>query len=272
MKTIVFATDFSRAASKAARYAVQFANQINAKLILLHASHPMLTYTPDMQRMVFNENFENKFKQNKINRLAKKLSQLSEGKVKIETYIKQGFAVDVIEDTIKKINPNYLIMSTVGQLPQSSKLFGSIATEMISKSSVPLLLIPPKAKFKPFENIFLAIDIQKKIDAIALQKVVDSLKSFNAIVNVFSVVKNPENPLIKETTQKIRKILKEYPHLVHVVEGESFVHPFLTFTKKNKADLIIMMPKHHNFIEKFFVQSNTENVALSTNLPLIAFS
>jgi nucleotide-binding universal stress UspA family protein len=272
MKTIIFATDFSRAASKVARYAVQFANQINAKLILLHASHPMLTYTPDMQGMVFNENFESKFKQNKLNQLAKKLSQFSEGKIIIETYLKEGFAMDVIEDAINKLKPNYLIMSTVGQLPQSSKLFGSVATEMITKSAVPLLLIPPKAKFKPFENIFLAIDLQKNIDALTLQKVIDGLKSFNSIINIFSVVENPESPLIKEAGVKVREILKEYPHLLHIIQGNDFVPAFLKFTQKNKADLIIMIPKHHNFIEKWFIQSNTENVALSTNLPLITFS
>jgi nucleotide-binding universal stress UspA family protein len=272
MKTVLFSTDFSRAASKAARFAVQFAQQVNAKLILLHASRPILSYTPDMQGMIFDQNYENKINKNKLNRLARKLAQFIDQNVKIECYLKEGFVVDVIEDAIANLKPNYLIMSTVGQLPQSSKLFGSVSTEMISKSSVPLLLIPPKAKFKAFENIFLAIDIKKNIDAITLQKVIAGLKPFNSIINVFSVVENPNNPSVKEAGLKVREILKEFPHLLHIVEGKDFVHSFLQFTKKNKADLIIMMPKHHNFIEKWFVQSNTENVALSTNLPLITFS
>ncbi len=271
MKTILLATDFSYAASKVANYAAQLAKQMGAKLILLHASHPMLTYTPDMQGMVFNQNFENKFKERKLLTLAKRLVRLTEGKVQMETILKEGFAVDVIQQVTAQIKPNYLIMSTVGQLPQSSKLMGSVATEMLTKSSAPLMLIPTKTKFKPYENVFLAIDLNKKVDAIALQKVIDGLKSFKALINIFSVVENPNNPLIKEAGLKLREILKEYPHMLNIVEGDNFVHTFLAYIKKNKADLVVVLPQQHNFIERWFVQSNSEQVVLRSNIPIVAF-
>lgn len=272
MKTIVCATDFSRPAAKVSRYAAQLARQTKAKLILLHATHPAYTYSPDMQTMSFDAGYMTTFEQNKLNRIAKGLEKLTNGEVEIRTIVKEGFAVDILTAAVKELKPDILIMSTVGDLPKSSELLGNVTTEMIKKSPVPLMLVPPKAQFKSYENVYLAIDLSKQIDAIALQKMIDNLKTFKAVITVFSVVQNPESKEVKTITLKLRELLKDYPHVINIVESEDFVNSLLANAQLYKADLMIVFPGHHNLLRRWFVQSNTEELIFKSNLPLMAIS
>lgn len=272
MKTILFATDFSRAAAKAANYATQLAQEIDAKVVLLHAVSPMFAYTPDMQTFVYDNEAERQKKERALGRMIKRLTKISRGKVKFETYLKEGFAKDVIVEAIETIKPNFLVMGTIGQLPQASKFIGSLATDMISESGVPMVLVPPKAKFRPFENLVLALDFSKTIDAVIFEKMVSCLKSFKAVVNIISVTKHPEDKKQQETALRVRELLRNEPHTVSVLKSDDFQATLLDFAKKNHADLIVTLPKQHNFIERWFKQSNTEALAFRTDLPLIAIS
>lgn len=272
MKTIICTTDFSRPAAKVCRYAAQLAQQTKAKLILLHATHPVFTYSPDMQTMSLDTGYIPDFRYNKLKRLARELEKFVSGTIEIDTIVKEGFAVDVITETLSELKPDILIMNTKGELPKKSELFGSVTSEMIKKSPVPLMLVPPKAKFRSFENIYLALDITENIDAIAFQKMIDTLKSFDTIITIFSVVKNPESEQVKAITLKLREMLKGHPHVIDIIEGDYFVDAFLAHAQLHKADMMIVFPKHHNLLQRWFVQSNTEELNFKVDIPLMAIS
>ena len=272
MKTILCTTDFSRPATKVCRYAAQLAQQVKAKLILLYASHPGATYSPAMQTINLEVASLTGFYSNKLGKLARDLEIFANGRIRIETIIEEGFATDVISATANELKPDLLIMSTTGESPKKSELFGSVTTEMIKKSPVPLMLVPPKSQFKPFENVYLALDISAKIDAVAFQKMIDTLKGFNAIITIFSVVPNPESGQVKAVVTKLRQMLQGHPHIIDIVEGDYFVESFLANAHLHKADLMIVFPKHHNFLQRWFIQTNTEELNFKIDLPLIAIS
>jgi nucleotide-binding universal stress UspA family protein len=272
MKKILCTTDFSRPSAKVCRYAVQLAKQTNARLYLLHAMHPSFTYSPDMQAMEFDDNFMKAYYENKLKRLARRLVKFVDGGVDVEIINTVGFAVDAITEVTKQIRPDLLMMSTVGQLPRSSEIMGNVSSEMITKSHAPLMLVPPKAKFRPFENVYMAIDVSQKVDALALQQMIDTLKSFKAIINIFSVVKHPESEQVKASVLKLREMLRDYPHVIDVVKGNNFVDAFLANAQTYKADLMIVFPKHHSIIERWFKVSNTQELLFRTDLPMIAIA
>ena len=272
MKTIVCTTDFSRPATKVCRYAAQLAKQTKAKLILLYAAHPTITYSPLMQNVSLDAAGLTGFYQNRLRNLAKDLEKFVNYGVEIDFLVEEGFAADAITATANELKPDILIMSTTGELPKKSELFGSVTTEMIKKSPVPLMLVPPKAQFRPFENVYLALDLTENIDAIVFQKMIDTLKSFKAIITIFSVVKNPESGQVKAVTLKLREMLKGHPHVIDITEGDYFVGAFLAHAQLHNADLMIVFPKHHNLLQRWFVQSNTEELNFKVDLPLMAIS
>ncbi|WP_337043815.1 universal stress protein [Emticicia sp. 17c] len=271
MKTILCTTDFSRPSSKVCRYAAQLARQIGAKLVLLHATQPSFVYTPDMGALAFNDNALLKHEETKMKALARRLVKLVEGEILIETLVYEGFVADVIKQTALQIKPDMLVMSTVGQLPQSSELLGNIATEMIQKSPVPLLFIPPKATFKPYTHVYLALDLAQETNTHAIQQTLNTLKAFKAVITIFSVHPKPESEEAKLKVWQLRELLKEYPHVMNVMKGKDFVEDFVRNAHEYKADLMLVFPKHHNLLERWFMgQPNTEQLMFRADLPIMA--
>lgn len=272
MKKILCTTDFSRQAAKVCRYAAQLAKQTNARLYILHASHPSFTHTFDTEAMASNENYVQTYYEAKLKRLARRLEKSVDGGIGIEIINKTGFAVEVITEMAKQIRPDLLLMGTVGQLPRSPGIIGNLGSEMIGKSPVPIMLVPPKAKFRAFENVYMAVDVSEKVDAVALQQMINSLKAFKVIINIFSMVRNPEALQVKEVILSIREMLKDYPHVIDVVKGDNFVQAFLESAQIHKADLMIVFPKEHGWLERWFKGTNTEELILRTDLPMIAIA
>ena len=272
MKKILCTTDFSRASAKVCRYAARLAAQTNAALYLLHASHPAYTFNPELQVMPVEDVSIELYYQAKLKRQAARLKKLTDGYENITPINKLGLAVDVITETAATLKPDLLLMSTLGHLPQSSELFGNVASQMVSKSPVPLMLVPPKAQFKPYENVYLGIDVSGKVDAVALQKTIDTLKAFKAVITIFSVVKDPEAPAVKEITLKLREMLIGYPHVIDINKGENFADSFLRCAHEYKADLMVVFPQHHNWLKRWFTLSNTEELMFKSDLPIIAIA
>ncbi|UTA66736.1 MULTISPECIES: universal stress protein [Emticicia] len=272
MKKIICTTDFSRAASKVCRYAAQLAAQTGAELYLLHASHPSYTFNPDLQVMPVEDVSVELYYQARLKRLAARLTRLTEGAVYIEPVNRVGLAADVIAETTARFKPDLLLMSTVGQLPRSSEVIGNVASEMIGKVTVPTMFVPPKAGFKPYENVYVGIDVNEKIDAVALQQMIDRLKAFKAVITIFTVVKDPEAPAVKEVTTRLREMLHEYPHVIDISQGDNFTDTFLSHAHANKADLLVVFPKQHNWLKRWLTVSNTEELVFRTGLPLIAIA
>ncbi|MFD2521806.1 universal stress protein [Emticicia soli] len=272
MKKILCTTDFSRQAAKVCRYAVQLAKQTNARLYILHASHPSFIRPFDTEAMDFDESYVQTYYEAKLKRLARRLVKSVDGGISIETINKTGFAVEVITEMAKQIRPDLLLMGTVGQLPRSPGVIGNLGSEMIGKSPVPLMLVPPKAKFRAFENVYMAVDVSEKVDAVTLQKMINSLKTFKVIINIFSVVRDPEASQVKEVIFNIREMLKDYPHIIDIVKGDNFVQAFLNGAQAHKADLMIVFPKQHGWFDRWFKGTNTEELILRTELPMIAIA
>jgi nucleotide-binding universal stress UspA family protein len=270
MKTILLATDFSRAANKAIHIATQIAIKQEARLILYHSYRFMNTYDDNYGYPIDEVK---RISDRKLNDLKKKILAKAEQPIEIILCNRHGFVMDTIKVVIEEFGVDLIVMSSVGDTPLGAGYFGSIATEMLDKLTVPMLILPSKYKRAPIENAVMAIDLKKPIDAGALGKGIYFLRDLDAIVDVVYVAKTDEDARseeVKEAGLRLRELLKNVPHTFQTVAGSRQVDEINGFLKKRKAQLLITFPKHHTFFEKVFLQGNTRRLVFDTDVPVLA--
>ncbi|HEY1053748.1 MAG TPA: universal stress protein [Emticicia sp.] len=270
MKTILLATDFSKAANKASHIATQIAIRQDARLVLYHSYRFMNTYDDNYGYPIEEVK---RITSKKLGDLKKRIQATLEQPLEIITCNKHGFVMDTVKEAIEEFGVDLIVMSSVGDAPLGAGYFGSIATEMLDKLQVPMLILPPKYRKGAIENAVMAIDLKKPLDANALSKGIYLLRDLDAAVDVVYVAKTAEeanSEEVKEASVRVRDLLKNVPHTFEtIVEGKQ-VDGINRFVKKRKAQLLITFPKHHTFFEKVFLQGNTRRLVFDTDVPVLA--
>ncbi|MBO0935442.1 universal stress protein [Fibrella sp. HMF5335] len=271
MKTIAVATDLTPNANRATHFAMQLAHAQQASLVLINAFH----FWPSNPAEIGGD-FPLSAKamyadsQKHLTELARTLQAQFGTDVPIRCITREGYAIPSIRAVAEAEKADLLVMSTVGSAPQSAQLMGSVATEMIAETTVPLLLVPPHAAYGTIGNVVLGIDLNTPPDAITLDSTLHFARLFGCVINVLCVNDKPDDPLIRERAEHIRRLIGSVPHTLTIVTGDEVYDTLLTFAHTNKADLIMMLPQHHNWFWRLFTEGNTERTARLTDIPLLA--
>lgn len=138
VESILVPTDFSPQAEKALRYALAFARQFGARLMLLHVMEPLAA--PDFACFPLIE------ARDKVTRAAKqRLAALadrfaSEGSIK-ETMVRDGRAFQVITDVARESKANLIIIATHGHTGAARLLLGSTTERVVRHAPCPVLVV-----------------------------------------------------------------------------------------------------------------------------------
>ncbi|RYF78437.1 MAG: universal stress protein [Cytophagaceae bacterium] len=271
MKTIVVATDFSPAANRAAAFAMQLANAQQATLVLVHAFHFWPTNPSDTGvDAAIGTRAVRDICQRELQNVAQELAERYRSTVPIRTMVREGYALPVIRDVVQDEKADLLVMSTVGSAPQSAQLMGSVATAMVSETTVPLLLIPPESTYTDLTNVVLGIDLTTPLDAIVLDKAIRVAHQLGCVVNLLCIRNQPADVTLQDKAAHIRDLIGHVPHTLTILHGSAVYETLLQFAHTNKANLVMMFPQKHNWFRKLFVESNTEHTARLTDIPLLA--
>ncbi|MCG9881643.1 MAG: universal stress protein, partial [Bacteroidia bacterium] len=157
ISTIVIPTDFSEAANQAMQYALSFAKKIGARVHILHINQvAMVDATmPAETYQMFVQEIEDQTKE--------QLSNLEEtflkpSGVSYETHARYGFVADEICDFALKNEADLIILGTTGASGAAEILFGSNASSVVSKTQVPVMVIPKNITYKNLSRIVYATD------------------------------------------------------------------------------------------------------------------
>ncbi|RYU95414.1 universal stress protein [Emticicia agri] len=270
MKTVLLATDFSKAANKAAHIAAQIAIKQNARLLLFHSYRFMNTYDGNYGYPIDEAE---KISARKLNYLKRRISGRLEQPLEIIQCNRHGFVMDTVKEVIDEFGVDLIVMSSVGDTPLGANYFGSIATDMIDNLKIPMLILPPKYRLSYIENTVMAIDLKKPLEVEMLDTAAYFLRDLNAMVDVVYIARTTEEANTKEVKEaglRVRDLLKNVPHTFQILVGTNQVAEINGFVKKRKAQLLITFPKHHTFFERVFLQANTRRLVFDAEVPVLA--
>lgn len=271
---IVVTTDFSVNSKKGILFAMQLATQTNCELIFYNV---VTIFRPTIWDNVYYEQFEidelersKKFIEKFITDIHHK-SKIPNIKYKCVCEVGMVASNQIIEYA-KTINAQYICVSTIGA-GKLGQLFGTTASELISFSPTPVIIVPKNYRIKPIDSLFFASDFKNFNEE--FKKIEKFTNPLQAILNVYhydyksflDINKNKFNKLVKNHEAKnikfnLRPLDSGTPLLDHLEKDISRSKPSIVvlFTKQNR-----------NWFSQLFLSSLSIELAFDAKTPMLVF-
>jgi nucleotide-binding universal stress UspA family protein len=272
MKPIIVPTDFSPVSLNAVNYAADLACALNTNLYLIYIFQMPVVYS---EIPVAMDNIDDQVKEaeERIKELKKSIAERSAGKIKIHTEVKVDSVIAGIKDLCETVKPYYIVMGTQGAGALERFLLGSNSVSAMKNLSWPLIIVPPGAKFNDIKKIGFACDLKKVAETAPVQEIKNLVKRFGAELHVVHV--NAEDgqvygPAIIEESGLLQEMLDELHPVYHFLNDVNIEDGLSEYAEKNNLDLLIIIPKKHNLIDKLFHKSHSKQLVLHTHVPVMS--
>lgn len=160
IQKILYATDLTPNSAYAFRYAIRYANQNDAAIVILHVfesmstavrAHLEFTFNTEQRKKAFNDRIAytlDRIKKRLIKFSDKELMDVSNAEKRIESIeVCEGFAADAILEKANESKCDVIVMGTHGKGVVANTFLGSVAKRVLRRSRIPVFVIPlPKGE------------------------------------------------------------------------------------------------------------------------------
>ena len=270
MKTFLVPVDFSSTSENAAEYAVALTKDIpGVEIILYHVfssiSIAALTEKEDgARKMVYDA---------ELNIVKNKLNYSDNQKITIES--EEGSFIDSIEKYVISNHIDMVIMGITGSSRISQVFMGTNTLNVIRHINVPVMIIPPQAKFTGIKNVLFTSDfkdVARTTPFVSLKKILDLFQPKLNILNVDSEHYIELTDEFKIEREAMEEKLNPYNPEFSFLRAYDFLDGINQFAEAKDIDAIITVPRKHGFISQLFKTSHTKKLAYHSHVPTIAIS
>jgi nucleotide-binding universal stress UspA family protein len=263
---ILIPTDFSDYSRSAFQYGISLASKFGSNIILLHVIEPPYNFATTM------ENALDKLKKNAKEELTSWADEgIKDKKVKVDTILETGMTISSILDTVREKEIDLVIMGSKGETGFAKILFGSVATDIMLHSTVPVLTVPFEMDSFEINKILFTTDLREN-DFKSLEEVVKLAQSFKSKIDVLHIAEknNFEDELrftgFREMSkQKIDFDELEFNRLKH----ENAIAGINEYLNSKDFSLIVMTRYKKTLIGKLLGKRHTDKIGSYTNKPVL---
>ncbi|HOP05082.1 MAG TPA: universal stress protein [Tenuifilaceae bacterium] len=288
LRKILVPIDFTEHSKNAAYFALKLAYVYNAEVKLLHVfNSPVVDMIPftdaasiqidvDISYQILQKNAKEhllKF----YHELRKFADVNGMEKLRIGYSLREGFASYGIIDMCRRYKPAMLVMGTKSEGFRSSELVGSVATEVVNETGIPLLVIPEKANLKDIsevKNVLYATRFDDS-DSISIRKLITILSGFQVNIFCASVTDDVENPIIKGKVSSMKdyfsKVSKKIPLECDLIKGKDKVEAFKGYIAGKSISLFALTMRKRSMLARLFDPSLTRKMLAEADIPLLIF-
>jgi nucleotide-binding universal stress UspA family protein len=148
LRTILVPVDFSSCSRKGLEYAIGFANEIGARIILLHATYLGYIYSSEGTLLYDIPGLQEAARKNAARQMRKLVRVVKFGRVKFETAFTEGSPALDISAFAKDHDVDLIITSTHGLTGFQHVLIGSIAEKVVRHAPCSVLVVPSHPKIR----------------------------------------------------------------------------------------------------------------------------
>ncbi|WP_064196625.1 MULTISPECIES: universal stress protein [Emticicia] len=267
MKKILLPTDFSRASERAIHYALAMFSDTACEFTLLN------TYTtntqPEIAMYVLDDLKANA--ENLMGGFMKGLKQFDNES--LHTFraeympVSTASAIEILNQT-NQYDLVVLGASGVG----NNLLFGSVATDVVRNVKANTLIIPNNTPITPIKNVAMAVDYNEVSDLKVFDNLKDLLAQKDAQLTLLTVLKDNQSAdeldgLAKYEYHNYFSDVKVNDFYIKNADVEKGIKEFLEI---HRADLLVMVSRHHSFLDVIFNRSVTRKFAYHPSVPLLS--
>ncbi len=276
-RKILVPVDFSPVSHNAYCYARELAKVFNCTLELIHAYS--VSYTNNTVTSLMAESGMAKTVQAKMDTFIGKYKEDELGtiltKVVINKHIKRSAAVPLIVQQSKADDVFLIVMGTTGKHELGAYMLGSVGSRVAQRAHSPVLLIPEKAKYRPFQNILYASNFESSPKSM-LREIINFSNLFRSAVHFVHVKGKESGEDFQETKKEIFDQLFKggdpaFSFNMDLVKNDSVVNGLNQYADENKIDLIVLVNKQRGFFDSLMGKSESKNMALDMKHPLMVY-
>lgn len=241
MKTILVAIDFSKNAEHALKYAVLFANKLNACIHLIWVDNTLV----EESVIDIIEGETRIEKRAYMNTIIKEFQpQIKCGEIQV--ILRKGRVYQEISKAAKQIDADMIFAGTHGVSGYEQYWIGSNANRIVSQAPCPVVTVRSDYVFKEkIKNILLPLDSSLETKQ-KLPFAADLAKKFNATIHLLKVYNTPLNVIRKRIDkygEDAQKCLEEknVKFVTEELEADNVAASIIKYSKGNQIDLISIM-------------------------------
>lgn len=267
MKKILLPTDFSKASERAIHYALAMFNDTACEFTLLN------TYTtntqPEIAMYILDDLKINA--ENLMDNFLKGLKQFdNESFHTFKTEYMPVSAASAIEILNQTHQYDLVVLGASGA--GNNLFFGSVATDVVRNVTANTLIIPTNAAITPLKNVVMTVDYNQVSDLKVFDNLKDLLTRKDAQLTLLTVLKDNQSAdeldgLTKYEYHNYFNEIKVNDYYIKNSDVEKGIKEFLDI---HRADLLVMVSRHHSFLDVIFNRSVTRKFAYHPSVPLLS--
>lgn len=271
MRKILFPTDFSNAANNAFVYALHMAKEMNATLYVLNTyMQPVLSATHAGQPELVPEVYEN-YELHQFENFKKHTTELHKiadnhdlSEVPMTFLFEEGTVVVNAQRIIADERIDFIIMGTNRADGVIDKIFGSNTLGVVRGVKVPVLSVPKEATYRGIHEILFTTLFREK-DESALRQIMEIADKFGVKVKCVHVTKDKNVDVINVTDRWQKMFPQDNLEFVLLDLDESVEQTLNNYIESNRVDLLCVVKRNKNLLERLFKSSMSNRLRMHTN-------
>ncbi len=264
-KKILFPTDFSNHSIKALKETVAINVHLGFELTILH------TYSRPYSEGYDQKGPLEKLEKNIEKEFDKLIKEIPELKSQTYSFQKQlGNAIDSVVNLVENESIGVVVMSTKGAVGLG-ELFGTKTAKIIKSVDIPVILIPTDSSLMPMAKLGLACDYSDEIPRQRLDFLLYLAEKMNLDLDLVTL--NRDEKTMTRQEQKNRKDLvnsiEKLSHKSSFIEHDDVKWGLIEYAKNHELDMIAVIPKSYNYMERLFHESLTQRMAFHSPIPVL---
>jgi len=269
MKSIVVATDFSKGSINAIKYAIDFANTVNANITLLWVNKMFFDVELPVERIVKAEEAKKT-----LECLVEKYKKNLKKDLSIDYKIREGKVYKEIINQAKYTDASLIIMGTHGVSGFEEMWIGSNAYKVVAASDCPVISIRYDTHKPYIKKIVMPLDTTKE----TLYKVpftIKMAKYFNAEIHLIACnttkLKDMKDKTDK-TANKVIELLKKnnINYTKTSIQNSNIANAVIEYAKNVEADIIAITTEENGPIFSFIIGSTAQSIINHSPIPVLS--
>ena len=271
MKKMIVPIDFSEVSRNAAIYAAQMSADIEDSEILLYHVYAKYTAGSDGSPLSPDDEARKTVTEAALNNIRKDLLYYTASKVSI--LAEEGNLPNNLEILVRNADAQLVIMGISGSSKLDQILIGSNTLKVIRKISFPVLIVPPGSKYNRITKAVFAsdfIDVEQTTPISSLRQILDIFRPELHVIHIDETQTKKLGDNFKVEKEKMDKLLVGLNPQYSFLDTDNFLNGISNYVKEQKANLIITVPRWHNFLNEIFKTTHTEKLIYHTDVPILA--
>jgi len=275
MKNILIPTDFSENAWNALRYGMSFFKKTHCTFHIIHVNSINTNTSGEAAMFVSPEILEETIlveSNEKLQKLLNKIEHLPlNPKHEFKTLALYGFLTDHLKKQVKKRQIDLIIMGTKGSTGLKAASIGSNTGNVITKIPCTVLAVPEQATYQNIQEIGFPSDFQLKYDLKILDTIKDILLLKKSALRLLYVSLKEEkmSPIQEKNKSLLLHHFKDVECSFHLITGKKIDEAIQCFTESRNLDMIVMVAKNLNFLERILFKPTVEKISYHTKVPFL---